>query len=208
MKQELKNLYYAVFILIVVVFLVSAIRVSYFIISAGGLKAILVPSKITKLDEQPWKGLTIGYWLINENKKSIKREFVLDEKEARYLSSLFSIKEIRGMSVANQERFLVTLDDGAEWQMDMRQPNKVLYCSKENNYYAYLARLSNTDFYDGLRLLCLQHEQTLTPSATVDNIRLCNGGINNDIVETVLPLNSEKVDESSSIPEHEPNVVD
>ncbi len=121
-----------------------------------------------------WSNLQITYWVLEKPKgPRVKRHFSCADKDI--LSSLtqsLSIKEIRPNSLGNDDRFVVTLDDGEIWDCGFGFEDRFDMCRRSDNYYSYILILSNSDFFDKVLDLCLLNEKKITPGASKINIIL------------------------------------
>ena len=140
------------------------------------------------IETQDWDSLKVGYWLVNPDNSYTLREITITDRETiKDIQKLFSSKSVDGSYTANQPRLVLTLSDGTQWDIDMPQPNRLQVCQAKNKKISYSVKMNDANFSTKVREICLENEKTLSPNVVIDNIMLCNGGINNDIIETTKP---------------------
>ncbi|MGL6224993.1 MAG: hypothetical protein ACRC10_00010 [Thermoguttaceae bacterium] len=143
----------------------------------------------------PWRSLLIRYQFVQSNEVQIRRSLIIEDADLlNKLRIYYTQGEVQSRSSANLEDMLLILENNGKWQMTFDATDRIYFCNKNDNYYAYCAEFSNQDFYNTLRTACCEHEQTLTPFARLESIKLCPGGLG----EKSVPMFSENTPPNES----------
>ena len=142
-----------------------------------------------RFEQLEWTSLTVKYWLFNPDRSySPGRVITISDRETiQKLNHSFATETVRAVSYATDPRFILTLTNGQQWDINMPHPNRISCSQTDNNMNACTIVLGDIQFYERLREICFEHEKTITPDVIIENIVLCNGGIRNDIIEKKVP---------------------
>ena len=136
------------------------------------------PINKPNIKKYEWESLRGFYWLVAEEGKKVPRRFDVSKSDIDSLRPLFKIRKIQGFGIqCSSERNRLVLQNGAVWLFNFSLPQCIHITLQKNQDFSYLFYFDSNDFYNTFRTVCWRNELQHTPYVSIENIKVCSGGI-------------------------------
>jgi len=135
-------------------------------IDHSGFIEIMTPFKgpvgNPRIERAEWTGIVISYWVIYQNKngeiEEIKKILVLDEISSESVRAYYNACQTRDWTLGQQYPSKMMTSRG-EWYFAFATPKNFLISRISDTDYGYRVVFNDTDFYETLKSLCMDHEK-------------------------------------------------
>ena len=147
---------------------------AHIFVSCANPLDILGPRDKPKIASEQWNQIQVTYWIFTKGQnEKIQRTFTINDPAAvSDLKTKLQVSKTEGLSIGSGSQLAFKYQNNEVWHGEFVFEDTIYMALSEDGWRSYKFTLSNTDFYDELRILCAHNEKKYHPKASWKNIML------------------------------------
>ena len=147
---------------------------AFIVASCANPLDILGPRGKPKIASEQWDQIQVTYWIFTkEQNEEIRRTFTIsDQTSVSDLKTKLQVSKTEGLSIGSGSQLVFKSQNNEIWHGNFVFEDTIYMALSVDGWRSYKFTLTNTDFYDELRILCARNEKKYHPKATWKNIML------------------------------------